>query len=155
MPLMAEAVAALNADRAAQTLREGRSVGVVVDGEEFPLSAEDVHLVLQPLEGYLIERAGTHAVALNLDLDDELIREGLAREAVRAIQNARKAAGLNVEDRIALALGGDEDLLEAIRAHESYVAGEVLATSVVFDGASPGEVAQIKGHELRIAVARA
>jgi isoleucyl-tRNA synthetase len=155
MPLMAEAVAALNADRAVQTLREGRRVGVVVDGEEFPLSAEDVQLVLQPLEGYLIERAGTHAVALNLDLDDELIREGLAREAVRAIQNARKAAGLNVEDRIALALGGDEDLLEAIRAHEAYVAGEVLATSVVFDGASPGEVAQIKGRELRIAVARA
>jgi isoleucyl-tRNA synthetase len=155
MPLMADAVAGLNADRAAQTLREGGRVGVVVDGEEFPLSAEDVQLVLQPLEGYLIERAGTHAVALNLDLDDELIREGLAREAVRAIQNARKAAGLNVEDRIALTLGGDEDLLDAIRAHEAYVAGEVLATSVVFDGASPGEVAQIKGRELRIAVARA
>jgi isoleucyl-tRNA synthetase len=155
MPLMAEAVAALNADRAAQTLREGGRVGVVVDGEEFPLSAEDVQLVLQPLEGYLIERAGTHAVALNLDLDDELVREGLAREAVRAIQNARKAAGLNVEDRIALTLGGDADLIEAIRAHEAYVAGEVLATSVVFDGASPGAVAQIKGRELRIAVARA
>jgi isoleucyl-tRNA synthetase len=155
MPLMAEAVAALNADRAAQTLRAGGHVGVVVDGEEFPLSAEDVQLVLQPLEGYLIERAGTHAVALNLDLDDELIREGLAREAVRAIQNARKAAGLNVEDRIALTLGGDKDLLDAIRTHEAYVAGEVLATSVVFDGASPGEVTEIKGRQLRIAVARA
>jgi isoleucyl-tRNA synthetase len=155
MPAAAEAVAGLDAERAAQTLRDGGTVGVVVDGEEHPLSADDVQMVLQPLEGYQIERAGTHAVALNLELDDALVREGLAREVVRAIQNARKAAGLNVEDRIALTLGGDEDLLEATRAHQDYVAGEVLATSVAFDGASSGEVAQIKGRELQIAVVRA
>jgi isoleucyl-tRNA synthetase len=128
---------------------------VIADGEEYPLTADDVQMVLQPLEGYQVERAGTHAVALNLELDDELIREGLAREAVRAIQNARKAAGLNVEDRIALALGGDEDLLTAIRAHEDYVAGEVLATSVAYNGAAAAEVAEIKGRELRIALERA
>ena len=58
-------------------------------------------------------------------------REGLAREVVHAIQNARKAAGLNVEDRIALTLGGDDELLDAVRAHEEYVTGETLATSLV------------------------
>ncbi len=79
--------------------------------------------MLQPLEGYQVERAGTHAVALNLELDDGLRREGLAREVVHAIQNARKAAGLNVEDRIALTLGGDEELLAAVRANEVYVTG--------------------------------
>ena len=88
-------------------------------------------MVLQPLEGYQVERAGTHAVALNLELDDELLREGLAREVVHAIQNARKAAGLNVEDRISLTLGGDDGLLDAVRAHEPYVTGETLATSLV------------------------
>jgi isoleucyl-tRNA synthetase len=155
MPKAAEAVAALDAGAAAQTLREGGSVGIVVDGEEYPLHAEDVQMVLQPLEGYQVERAGTHAVALNMELDDELVREGLAREVVRAIQNARKAAGLNVEDRIALTLGGDEELLEATRAHQDYVAGEVLATSVDYDGASAGEPAEIKGKELRIGVRRA
>jgi isoleucyl-tRNA synthetase len=74
---------------------------------------------------------------------------------VRAIQNARKAAGLNVEDRIELTLGGDKELVAAARAHEEYVAGEVLATQVSYDGASAGEVAEIKGRELRIAVQRA
>jgi isoleucyl-tRNA synthetase len=49
--------------------------------------------VLQPLEGYQVERAGTHAVALNLELDESLVREGWAREVVHAVQNARKAAG--------------------------------------------------------------
>jgi isoleucyl-tRNA synthetase len=154
MPKVAEAVAVLDAASAAETLRGGGTVGVVLDGEEHPLGADDVQMVLQPLEGYQVERAGTHAVALNLELDDELVREGLAREVVRAVQNARKAAGLNVEDRITLTLGGDDDLVAATRAHEDYVAGEVLATAVEYDGASAGEVAEVKGRRLRIGVER-
>ena len=57
-----------------------------IDGKEHPLGPDDVQMVLQPLEGYQVERAGTHAVALNLELDDELRREGLAREVVHAVQ---------------------------------------------------------------------
>jgi len=95
-------------------------------------------------------------VALELALDDELRREGLAREVVHAVQNARKAAGLAVEDRIALTLGGDAELLDAARAHELYVTGETLATRVEYaDGAGAGDTATIEGRELRIAVARA
>jgi isoleucyl-tRNA synthetase len=153
MPKMAEAVAALDAQNVVAVLRDGGTVGVVVDGEEFPLDAGDVQTVLQPLEGYQVERAGTHAVALNLELDDELVREGLAREIVRAVQNARKEAGLNVEDRIALALDGDDDLLEAARAHQDYIAGEVLATQVSYDDG--GQPAEIRGKQLRISVQRA
>jgi isoleucyl-tRNA synthetase len=155
MPKVAEAVGGLDAQRAAQILREGGTVGVSIDGDEHGLTVDDVQMVLQPLEGYQVERAGTHAVALNLELDDVLIREGLAREVVRAIQNARKEAGLNVEDRIALTLGGDDELVGAARAHEDYIAGEVLATQVSYDGASSGEVADIKGRQLRIALQRA
>src|SRR4029450_3899083 len=125
MPQVAEAVAALDAQRAAATLRDGGSVGIAIDGKEHPLSADDVQLVLQPLEGYRVERSGTHAGALNLELTPELVRGGLA-----AIQSARKAAGLNVEDRIELTLGGDDALLEAVRAHSDYVTGETLAVSM-------------------------
>jgi len=152
MPQVADAVAALDAQRAAATLREGGMVGLNVDGEEHTLAADDVQLALEPLEGYRIERAGTHAVALNLELTDELRREGLAREAVHAIQAARKSAGLNVEDRISLTVGGDDELLAAIRAHEAYVSGETLATSLTYDGG--GDSTRIEGRELRIAVAR-
>ncbi|MFL5895894.1 MAG: isoleucine--tRNA ligase [Thermoleophilaceae bacterium] len=156
MPLLAEAVAALDAAHAAATLRDGGTVGVVVDGEEHPLAGDDLQMVLQPLEGYQVERSGTHAVALNLEVDDELRREGLVREIVRAIQNQRKAAGLNVEDRIALALAGDEELLTAVREHEEYVAGEVLATTVSYDGPPvSGASVQIQGRDLRISVQRA
>ena len=88
--------------------------------------------MMEPLEGYQVEAEAGHAVALALELDDELIREGLAREIVRAVQNARKEAGLEITDRIALQLGGDEELLAAARAHEDYVTGETLATSVAY-----------------------
>ncbi len=87
--------------------------------------------------------------------DDALLREGLVREAVRAINEARKAAGLRVEDRISLSLGGDAELLEAIRAHEDYVAGETLATSVSYtDGALMTEAVTIDGRDLAIALER-
>ncbi|HEX8855127.1 MAG TPA: isoleucine--tRNA ligase [Thermoleophilaceae bacterium] len=157
MPQLADAVAALDAESAADVLRGGGTVGVSIDGEEFPLAADDLQMALQPLEGYQVERAGTHAVALNLELDDELLREGLAREVVRAIQAARKNAGLNVEDRIALTLAGDEELLAAVRAHEDYVTGETLTTSLQLDasGNGAGERIEIEGRSLTIAVERA
>ena len=99
------------------------------------------------------ERSGTHAVALNLELDPELRREGLAREVVHAVQAARKNAGFEVEDRISLTLGGDEELLAAAREHEDYVAGETLATSLTFDGAQgDSESTEIEGRQLSISV---
>jgi isoleucyl-tRNA synthetase len=155
MPRVADAVAALDASHAAGTLRDGGTVGILINGSDHPLTADDVQLVLQPLEGYQVERSGTHAVALNLELDDELRREGLAREVVHAIQGARKTAGLNVEDRIALTLGGDDELLDAVRANEAYVTGETLATSLSYDGASGGETTAIEGRPLTIAVSLA
>jgi isoleucyl-tRNA synthetase len=94
-------------------------------------------------------------VALELELDDELVREGLAREVVHAVQNARKTAGLEIADRIELTLGGDEELLAAARAYEQYLAGETLAVAVSYNGASAGEEATVKGRPLRIAVRRA
>jgi isoleucyl-tRNA synthetase len=109
---------------------------------------------MQPLDGYQLEREGSHAVALELELDDELRREGLAREVVHAVQSARKTAGLQVEDRVDLSLGGDEELLAAARAFEDYIARETLAVSVAYDAAE-GEAATIESRPLVIAVRRA
>ena len=145
MPQVAAAVAALDAARVAAALRDGGHVGISVNGSDHELGPEDVVLAMQPLEGYQLEREGSHAVALELELDDELRREGLAREVVHAVQNARKGAGLQVEDRIELALGGDPELLAAARDHEDYLAQETLATSVSYDAES-GTEATIEGR---------
>jgi isoleucyl-tRNA synthetase len=154
MPQVAAAVEALDAGHVAAVLSDGGEIGIAIDGSDHSLGPDDVTLALQPLEGYEVEAEAGHAVALQLELDEELRREGLAREIVHAVQIARKDAGLDITDRIELTLGGDEELIEAARAHQDYLAGEVLATSVSYgDGGNGG--ARIDGHNLAIAVRRA
>jgi len=159
MPLAAEAIAALDPAHVAAAIRAGEEVGISVNGREHTLSAEDLLLTMRAPDGYSVEREGAHAVALDLAIDEELRREGLAREIVHAVQNARKTAGLQVEDRIELTLGGAEELLEAARAHRDYLMGETLAVELSFgDGDAGAESltgqAEIDGLPLSIGLRR-
>jgi isoleucyl-tRNA synthetase len=137
MPLAAKALAALDPARVAAAVRGGPAggtgggVGISVGDREHMLTEQDVILTMKAPEGYSVEREGAHAVALDLSIDDSLLREGRSREIVHAVQTARKSGGLEVEDRIELVLGGDTALLDAAREHEAYVSGETLAVSLV------------------------
>jgi len=153
MPQVAAAVESLDPVHVAKVMADGGEVGINVDGDEHTIGPDEVTLALQPLDGYEVEAEAGHAVALRLELDDELRREGLAREIVHAVQNARKAAGLDISDRIELNLGGDDELLAAARAHEPYIAGEVLATAVAYDAVEIAPV-RVDGRDLRISVSR-
>jgi isoleucyl-tRNA synthetase len=155
MPQVVEAVAGLDADHVAEALRDGRPVGIFIDGHDHTLDADDLQLAMAPLAGYQLEREGSHAVALELQVDDDLRREGLAREIVHAVQLARREAGLDISDRIVLTLDGDELLLDAARVHEAYLSDEVLATRVRYSANGGARIASIEGRQLRIAVARA
>ena len=154
MPQVAAAIEALDAAGVAESLAHGREVGFHLSGRDHSLGADDINLVMEPLEGYQVEASAGHAVALALEVDEDLRREGLAREIVHAVQSARKNAGLQVEDRIELRLGGDEELLAAAREHEAYIARETLAVSAAYDGAGDA-TATIEGRPLAIAVTRA
>jgi isoleucyl-tRNA synthetase len=127
MPQVAAAVAALDAAHVVSTLGDGGEIGIAIDGTDHTLGPDDVTMALQPLAGYEVEAEAGHAVALQLEIDEELRREGLAREVVRAVQLARKEAGLEITDRIALGLDGDAELTEVAREHQAYIAGETLA----------------------------
>jgi isoleucyl-tRNA synthetase len=156
----AAAIEALDSASVAAAFDKGESVHISVGGHEESLGGEELSLAMLPRGGYQLERQASYAVALKLDLDDELLREGAAREVVHAVQNARRDAGLRVEDRIELALSGDDRLLAVIRQHADYVAGETLAESLQLDGAAldPAahvETARIDGSELAIALRRA
>jgi isoleucyl-tRNA synthetase len=74
----------------------------------------------------------TGLVVLDTAITPELAAEGTARDVVRVVQQARRDAGLDVADRIALTLDGPEAVLDAVRAHEAFVVGEVLAVSVAY-----------------------
>ena len=159
MPQVAAAVEALDPDHARAAIAGERMIGITIEGHDHTLQPEDMTLVMEPLKGYQVESEAGRAVALALELDEALIREGLAREIVRAVQNARKESGLEITDRIELRLGGDEELIAAARTHEPYVGGETLATAIAFgdgDDAGAGAVAaEIEGRELTIALQRA
>ena len=155
MPMVAAAVAGLDAGtgrgRAAQTARRSRSTSAVPSTQ---LGAEDLLVSMKPLEGYQVEREGSHAVALELEIDESLRVEGWAREIVHAVQGARRNADFDISDRITLSLDGAPELLAAVREHESYVAGETLATEFKYDRLASVAPVLIDELELRIAVRR-
>ncbi len=185
MPRAAEAIAALDPAHVAAAVRAGTGsesahgsespaedqsgsppdsgpagageIGISVAGREHTLTAGDVILTMKAPEGYSVEREGAHAVALDLAIDDDLLREGRAREIVHAVQSARKTAGLAVEDRIELSLSGEPAVLDAARSHRDYVIGETLAAELALGhdpGAGYSEQARIDGLSLTIALRR-
>jgi isoleucyl-tRNA synthetase len=155
MPLVAAAVAGLDPVRVAVALRDATPVGITVGGSDHELSAGDLLVSMKPLAGYQVEREGSHAVALELDIDDELRVEGWAREIVHAVQAARRAAGLDITDRIALTLDGDAALVDAARAHQDYIAGETLAVAVSYESLDGAQPVAIDGRSLQVGVALA
>jgi isoleucyl-tRNA synthetase len=155
MPTVAAAVAALDPVRASTALRAGERISISLNGSEHSLGGEDLLISMRPLEGYQVEREGSHAVALELEIDEELTAEMRAREIVHQIQGARRAAGLEVSDRIVLTLDGDPALLHAARAHQDYIAGETLAVQVSYESLNGAEAVDVDGLELKLALALA
>jgi isoleucyl-tRNA synthetase len=129
-PLVAAAIAATDAAVLAAALRAGGTARALVEDEPIELGAEEVIVTETPRAGWAVAREG-ETVALDLTITRELRRAGLAREAIRAIQEARKSSGLEVSDRISLAWhAADAEAAAAIREHTELIAAEVLATTM-------------------------
>jgi isoleucyl-tRNA synthetase len=128
---VAKSIAAADPRALASALTSG-GASVVVDGENVTLEPDDVVVTETPRSGWAVASAGAETVALDLELTHELRLAGLFREVVRLVQQARKDAGLEVTDRIALwwQVGGSPEPAEAIRVHSAALADEVLATSL-------------------------
>ncbi len=95
---------------------------------ELSLSSEDVLIETHSAEGYSCETDAGFLTAIDTSLTDELVSEGLAREVVRSVQDARKQAGLEVSDRITLGISGSPGIEAAVEKHRDYVMNETLAT---------------------------
>ncbi|HEY9372751.1 isoleucine--tRNA ligase [Streptomyces sp.] len=125
---VAKAVAAADAAALSLALRSGEAT-LEVNGEKVALSPEEVIITETPREGWSVASDQGATVALDLEITPELRKAGLARDAIRLIQEARKNSGLDVADRIALRwTSTDEEVTEALTTHKSLIADEVLAT---------------------------
>ena len=128
-PEVAAAVARLGPDQL-RILEAGGEVELDLDGVPVRYLSGDVAITREVAGEGVVQADGAAVVVLDTRLDEDLRQEGLARELVNRIQRLRKDAGLAVGDRIALALEGDPALEEAARAHQAWIAGEVLARQV-------------------------
>ncbi|KIZ18251.1 isoleucine--tRNA ligase [Streptomyces natalensis] len=125
---VAKAVAAADAAALSLALRDG-TASVEVDGETVSLAPDEVIITETPREGWSVASDAGATVALDLEITPELRRAGLARDAIRLIQEARKNSGLDVADRIALRwTATDEDVRTALTDHAGLISDEVLAT---------------------------
>jgi len=127
-------------------LRQAGQASVLVDGEPLVIGPDEVVVTQTPRAGWSVAADGGETVALDLRITPGLRREGLAREVIRLVQDARKADGLEVSDRITLHWqAADSELTAALTEHGQLIAGEVLATE--FGRQTPGASAADLGTE--------
>ena len=112
---------------------------VLVDGSGIEVGADEVLITETPREGWAVATEAGETVALDLTVTPALRRAGLAREVVRLVQEARKATGLQVTDRVDLRWQAAGEVAEALREHAELVATEVLATTFVEAPLDAGE----------------
>jgi len=105
------------------------------DGTIAEVTEEDLVITETPRTGWAVASHSGESVALDLKLTPELISKGIVREAIRAIQDARKASGFDVSDRIHVKWNSDDESSAAIESGKSWISEEVLALSFERDSA--------------------
>jgi isoleucyl-tRNA synthetase len=140
-PVIQKAILAMNSEEASRPLLDGKPLHVLANGEAFDVLPEEVEVKAIAKEGFAVAEDGPYVAALVTDLTSDLVREGLAREFVRRVQDLRKSAELDVADRIELFVEASDGLRSAIEAHREYITTETLATRLEF--ASPSEGASV------------
>jgi isoleucyl-tRNA synthetase len=156
-PAIRKAAGELDAEKAAERLIAGGTVEIELEGEKIILEPDEVEVRVEAHQGFAAIAEGAYVAALDTDLSEELKLEGLAREFVRRVQELRKQADFNVDDRIRVQYNASETLEQAISRHQEYIRGETIAVALESVDSPAGEQ-QTKdtfdGEELRFAVER-
>lgn len=101
-----------------------------VEGQEATIERADVEIISEDIPGWLVANEGRLTVALDITVTEELRKEGLARELVNRIQNLRKSNGYDITDKITVTVLSSDEMDEAIKEYNEYIANQVLAVSV-------------------------
>lgn len=127
----AELIQNFNEEEISQ-LEKDLNVKLDIDNQPYLISKEDVEILSEDIPGWLVSHDGELTVALDINLNDELITEGNARELINRIQNLRKDKNFNVTDRIRVHLNAHPDLIQAINNFKNLICNEILANSIEF-----------------------
>ncbi|MBS0654396.1 MAG: isoleucine--tRNA ligase, partial [Verrucomicrobia bacterium] len=137
-----------------EKLMAGESVDLVIDGETFMLTPEEVHVEREVKEGIIAANSGKITVALDTELTDELLMLGLAREIVNKLNLMRKEVGLEISDRIHVSIDTTERVKKCINEHRDAIASEILALSFTFGPCQGGEL-DLNGEKAVVAIIKA
>lgn len=130
MGLIAKEIQGFTAVQISQLDKEG-TLDIVISGKEITLSAEDVEIASQDIEGWLVANSGGITVALDITISDELRKEGIARELVNRIQNLRKDSGYDVTDKITVSVEKNDKINQAILDNQDYIKSETLTKELI------------------------
>ena len=111
--------------------KEGE-ISIEINGKNIILERADVEISSKDIEGWLVANEGLLTVALDVTITEDLRKEGIARELVNRIQNARKDSGLEVTDRIKLTVLNYQNLQQSISDNKGYIMSETLTKDLVF-----------------------
>src|SRR5690606_31012838 len=128
IPAIRAYLATADAAAIAAAAARGETQHAEIGGERVELPPGSLLIETASAEGFACGGEGGYLVGLDTRLNEQLKREGLARELVRAVQEARKQAGLEVADRIVLEIEGDAAVADALGTHRDYVMSETLAS---------------------------
>ena len=152
MKTVAAEIGAMTQDQIAQMEAEGNYQLSTVN---YQLIAEDVEILTEDMPGWLVANNGILTIALDIELTDELIEEGIARELINRIQNLRKSSGLEITDRITVVIEDREEIHNAVLHCNDYIASQVLATSLTLGTNVAGESVEMDGYNINIAIKKA
>jgi isoleucyl-tRNA synthetase len=138
------------------TLETAGSLTLDIAGEPRAIAKEDVEILREDMQGWLVESDGQLTVALDTTLDDALVAEGVAREFVNRVQNMRKDAGFSVTDRISLWFEAPDDLAKSLMMMADYIKAETLAVEISdrFVDGNNSSTADLNGVSVRIRIER-
>jgi isoleucyl-tRNA synthetase len=137
-PAIRQAILAADPEAAAKKLLAGKPLPLTVNGETLEILPEEVEVRAQAKAGYAVAVEGAALAALVTDLTPELVREGLAREFVRRVQDFRKQLDLEISDRIRVYYEATPQLAQAVQDFQAYIQGETLASEMVNKHAPDG-----------------
>ncbi len=123
---------------------------------DIDLVAEDVDIITEDMPGWLVANNGILTIALDIELTDALVEEGIARELVNRIQNLRKTSGLEITDRITIEIERRDEIAAAVEHCREYIASQVLATSLTLvDKVAEPQVLDMDGYTVNINIKKA
>ncbi|MBQ8365391.1 MAG: isoleucine--tRNA ligase [Bacteroidaceae bacterium] len=147
------AVTEMSQEQIAELEKNG-TITLQVEGTDALIELADVEIFSEDVPGWTVANEGALTVALDVEVTDELRREGIAREVIKKIQAMRKDSGLEITDRIAVSVSKNAGSDEAVEQFAEYIGNQVLADSLTLCDSVEGEPVELDGYSINVAIAK-